>query len=159
MYPQIIEELTKAKYIRDTCKYAGDLSDDLFQFIWLRLLEMPKDKIEAIYKKGYLQFYICRMIINESRNKNNPFLRHMTLKSEPIIEYQIEEYDYKSDEEFETKLAYVKSKMENLFWYDKKIFELYLKFGSLRKVAAQTKIKYGSIHQTIVKVKRIINEK
>lgn len=156
MYQDIINELTKVKYIRDTCNIAGDLADDLFQFIWVRILELPKEKIKTIYKKGYLQFYICRMIINESRNKTNPFLKNIRLKSDPIIEQEIEDYDIELDKDFEFITSKVKDGLNELFWYDKKIFELYVEFGSLRKVAAQTGIKYGAIHQIVNKVKRII---
>jgi DNA-directed RNA polymerase specialized sigma24 family protein len=156
MYQDIIDELVKVKYIRDTCNIAGPLADDLFQHIWVRILEFPRDKIESINKKGYLQFYICRMIINEARNKNNPFLKTIKFKTDPIKEIEIEEYDLESDIDFETKTTHIKEKLNEIFWYDKKIFELYLEFGSLRKVAAQTGIKYGAIYQTVNKVKRII---
>lgn len=157
-YNQIIEHLTKVNYIRDTCRVGGKLKDDLFQHIWLRILEMPHEKIESIYIKGYLQFYIYRMIINEARNPANPFLKSLVIDTVPLQEMEIEPvYDFDSDNDFENKLIIVKQELNNLFWYDKSIFELYVKFGSLRKVAAQTGIKYGAIHQTVTKVKKLIN--
>jgi RNA polymerase sigma factor (sigma-70 family) len=148
--------LTQVSYIEDTCKIAGHLSDDLFQHIWVKILEFDHVKLEQIYLKGYLQFYIYRMIVNEARNKNNSFL-----KSHRHIEFEftfVEEYDKEQDAQFETNLIKVKSNLEKLFWYDKKIFELYIEFGSLRKVSAQTGIKYGAIHQTVTKVKKQLNE-
>jgi hypothetical protein len=96
------------------------------------------------------------MIVNEARNKNNSFLKnHKHIDLEFTF---TDEYDKEQDIEFETKLQKVKSKLNELFWYDKKIFELYIEFGSLRKVSAQTGIKYGAIHQTIKKVKKQLNE-
>jgi RNA polymerase sigma factor (sigma-70 family) len=148
--------LTQVSYIKDTCQIAGHLSDDLFQHIWVKILEFDQVKLEQIYLKGYLQFYIYRMIVNEARNKNNSFL-----KSHKHIEFEFtfaEEYDKEQDAQFETNLIKVKSNLEKLFWYDKKIFELYIEFGSLRKVSAKTGIKYGAIHQTIKKVKKQLNE-
>lgn len=152
----IIQHLTKVSYIKDTCKIAGCLSDDLFQHIWVKILELEPTKIESIYSKGYLQFYIYRMIVNEARNKNNPFLKHHRHIDVEII--FIDEYDKESDSEFETTLESIKSNLDSLFWYDKKIFELYVEFGSLRKVANQTGIKYGAIHQTVTKVKKQLHE-
>ncbi len=148
--------MTQVSYIKDTCQIAGHLSDDLFQHIWVKILEFDQVKLEQIYLKGYLQFYIYRMIVNEARNKNNSFL-----KSHKHIEFEFtfaEEYDKEQDAQFETNLIKVKSNLEKLFWYDKKIFELYIEFGSLRKVSAKTGIKYGAIHQTIKKVKKQLNE-
>jgi len=159
-YKEIIEHLTKVEYIRDTCGFGGNLKLDLFQHIWLKILEMPQDKIEMIYSKGYLQFYIYRMIINEARNPANPFLKSLKLNCEELKTTEIEykEYDQDLDGELSDKVIKIKEELEKLFWYDKAIFEYYVEFGSLRKVAAQTGIKYGAIHQTVKKVKRIINE-
>jgi RNA polymerase sigma factor (sigma-70 family) len=152
----IIQHLTKVSYIKDTCRIAGHLSDDLFQHIWVRILEFDHVKLEQIYLKGYLQFYIYRMIVNEARNKNNPFLKN---HKHIDLEFNFtDEYDKEQDNEFETNLKKVKSNLDKLFWYDKKIFELYVEFGSLRKVSAQTGIKYGAIHQTVRKVKKQLNE-
>jgi DNA-directed RNA polymerase specialized sigma24 family protein len=104
------------------------------------------------------------MIINEATNKNNPFLKTIiclntfsTLAKKEFHEALSEpEYDPQPDQEFEQTLDRVTAKLNNLFWYDKKIFELYMEFGSLRKVAAKTGIKYGAIHQTVQKVKQTI---
>jgi hypothetical protein len=96
------------------------------------------------------------MIVNEARNKNNPFLKnHKHIDLEFIF---TDEYDIEKDSEFETNLQKVKANLDKLFWYDKKIFELYIEFGSLRKVSAKTGIKYGAIHQTVTKVKKQLNE-
>lgn len=151
-YRQIIEHLTKVTYIKKLCGMAHDLQDDLFQHIWVRILEMPQEKIVSIYEKGYLEFYINRMIINEIKNPNNSFAK-LTLKISPILELTQEEYDKEKDLSIEQTVIIVKSKLETLFWYDKKLFELYLEHGSLRKVAVKTGIKYGAIHKTINKVK------
>ena len=157
--------MTKVSYIKDTCRIAGHLSDDLFQHIWVRLLEFDHAKLEQIYSKGYLQFYIYRMIINEARNPKNPFLKKLRTEvtlNDIGIKYPTEDisvdYDKENDLEFEYKVKVIKEKLNELFWYDKDIFLYYVEFGSLRKVAAQTGIKYGAIHQTVKKVKRIINE-
>lgn len=182
----IIQHLTKVSYIKDTCRIAGHLSDDLFQHIWVKILELDYCKLEQIYSKGYLQFYIYRMIVNEARNKNNPFLKNNTIveyliedrrlvrqsKYSKTNEYglnewsseidrftdDVEKYNIENDKQFEIKLEKVKSTLDKLFWYDKKIFELYLEHGSLRKVAKETKIGYGAIHQTVTKVKKQLNE-
>jgi len=156
---EIIIYLTNVKYIKNACLIAGDLADDLFQHIWVKILEMDFQKIESIQQKGFLDFYIMRMIKNEATNPNNPFLKTIKfISSSPYKEIPIEEYDKELDIEFETNCKIVKEKLETLFWYDKGIFELYLKLGSLRKVEKETGIKYGAIHQTVNKVKRQLNE-
>lgn len=179
---QIIEHLTKVNYIKQTCKVGGSLSDDLFQHTWLKILELEPTKLESIFEKGYLQFYIYRMIINEARNPANPFLKNYQqnlqlgvimnsatnreqleyggstfFEGHGLIDYS-EEYDYDSDNDFEAKTKLIKEILDEQYFYDKKIFELYVEFGSLRKVEAQTGIKYGAIHQTVKKVKKIIHE-
>lgn len=151
----IIEHLTKVAYIRDTCNIAGQLSEDLFQHIWVVLLEMNHEKITNIHKKGYLQFYIYRMIVNEARNPNNPFLKMHKAKFEQL---DMEFMDDNIKKEFDDNEKKALDLIGNQFWYDTKMFELYAELGSLRKVSAQTGIKYGAIHQTVNKVKKIVNE-
>lgn len=156
-YHQIIIHLTKVNYIRNTCNIAGELAEDLFQHTWLKILELPKEKIEQIFNNGYIRFYIYRMIISEIHNPNNPFLKVMTFKTEPLQDNLVaEEYNHEQDKTFEQTTSQVKSKINNLFWYDKKIFELYIEHGSLRKVEKQTGIKYGAINQTVTKVRRVL---
>lgn len=171
------------KYIQAACQIAGELRDDLFQHIWVKILEIEPLKIEDIYKKGYLDFYILRMIKNEAYNKNNTFLKmvksdrnpeffmpHLVLGASGIYEGDFhsdpqrqfldntEPYDHEADIQFEKTLCRVKEKLQSLYWYDKTIFELYITHKSLRKVSAETGIKYGAIHQTVTKVKKQIHE-
>ena len=173
----IIEHLTKVNYIHSTCKIAGCLSDDLFQHIWVKILEMKSDKLISIHQKGYLQFYIYRMIVNEARNPKNKFLKQMH-QSNIILPFAIEWDRIGEDDNCKasiTRKAFVdegndydhsidllneqvNTELDKMYFYDRELFKLYVKHGSLRKVEAVTGIKYGAIFQTITKVKKQINE-
>lgn len=54
------------------------------------------------------------------------------------------------------ELSKVQKILDDLHWYDKKMFELYLQEGSYRKVEKLTKIGYNSVQDTVLKVRRIL---
>lgn len=180
---QIIEHLTKVKYIRNTCKIAEGLSDDLFQHIWVMILELDHERLETIYNKGYLQFYIYRMIVNEHKNPNNKFLKQlgreckldyvldgqkkMHNRGEDFrysggaienISFEDGEYNKDADCEFERSVKQINNELDKMYFYDREVFKLYLEHKSVRKVEAKTGIKYGAVHQTVTKVKKRIIE-
>ena len=51
----------------------NDYPDDLAQEVYLILLEYDKDKIEDIYNKNQINFFISRIIMNQAFSKNSPF--------------------------------------------------------------------------------------
>ena len=119
---------------------------------------MKSDKLISIHQKGYLQFYIYRMIVNEARNPKNKFLREInqrdTVNTLPEDIIETEGYNCEPDVLFNE----VNTELDKMYFYDRELFKLYVKHGSLRKVEAVTGIKYGAIFQTITKVKKQINE-
>jgi len=159
---EIIQHLTKVDYIKNTCKIAGDLSDDLFQHTWVKILELKEETLLKANNNGYLQFYIQRMIISDARNPKNPFLKQLTSRAvtndfECIICLN-EDYDIESDKLFEVLYKAAIKNIESLTFYERKLFEMYLDTPSYRKLGAKIGIKYGSIHKTVTKVKKKLIE-
>lgn len=86
------------------------------------------------------------------------------LKHEPLtIELNLSESDELSD--INSIFAYdnlnecVKSKLNDLHWFDKMLFELYVNSGkSMRDIASETKISLSCIFNTISKVRSYLRE-
>ena len=71
----IVEKLARNRVVEDMIKNMNinDYPDDLAQEIYLILLEYDKDKIEDIYNKNQINFFISRIITNQAFSKNSPF--------------------------------------------------------------------------------------
>lgn len=71
----IVDKLARNRVIEDMIKNMNinDYPDDLAQEIYLILLEYDKEKIEDIYNKNQINFFISRIITNQAFSKNSPF--------------------------------------------------------------------------------------
>ena len=71
----IVDKLARNRVVEDMIKNMNinDYSDDLAQEIYLILLEYDKEKIEEMYNKNQINFFISRIITNQAFSKNSPF--------------------------------------------------------------------------------------
>lgn len=143
----ILDELLKSNDIKKYCNIGKELKEDLYQDTWIKILEIPEAKLIDIYKKGYLLYYIYRIITSELGlwyRKNNIKKYDISL-----IELQVQVNIFDS-----LDLKKVNDMLSKLHWYDRKLFEIYLEEGSCRKVQAKTKINYNSVQETVRKVRK-----
>jgi hypothetical protein len=76
----------------------------------------------------------------------------------------VSEMDFLSDDalfevEFETKVKACEEVIKTLPMYDREILDLYLKHGSLRNVTKETLIPKSSIHETIMRIRELIQQR
>lgn len=71
----IVDKLARNRVVEDMIKNMNinDYPDDLAQEIYLILLEYDKEKIEEMYNKNQINFFISRIITNQAFSKNSPF--------------------------------------------------------------------------------------
>ena len=94
----IVDKLARNRVVEDMIKNMNinDYPDDLAQEIYLILLEYDKDKIEDIYNKNQINFFISRIITNQAFSKNSPF--YLNYKK---WDFNKEELDFENDADTE----------------------------------------------------------
>lgn len=94
----IVDKLARNRVVEDMIKNMNinDYPDDLAQEIYLILLEYDKDKIEDIYNKNQINFFISRIITNQAFSKNSPF--YLNYKK---WDFNKEELDFDNDADTE----------------------------------------------------------
>ena len=94
----IVEKLARNRVVEDMIKNMNinDYPDDLAQEIYLILLEYDKEKIEDIYNKNQINFFISRIITNQAFSKNSPF--YLNYKKWDLNK---EELDFENDADTE----------------------------------------------------------
>lgn len=73
---EIVEELLKDKVVEQVAKnirVESDYYDDFVQDIYLILLDYDNEKLNEIYKKKQLNFFITRICLNNWNSKTSPF--------------------------------------------------------------------------------------
>ena len=94
----IVDKLARNRVVEDMIKNMNinDYPDDLAQEIYLILLEYDKGKIEEIYNKNQINFFISRIITNQAFSKNSPF--YLNYKKWDLNK---EELDFENDADTE----------------------------------------------------------
>jgi hypothetical protein len=132
-----------------------ELQEDLKSEVALILLEHNEDKIIQIYKTGGLKFYAVRIILNLVQSKTSPFFKKYRQYSNELEdkmayikpEEEKEETDFRLLKELREKR--VMDAIEGLYWYDKEILKLYIKFGNYRDIEKETGIRWQSCYDTV----------
>lgn len=88
---EIIEELAKNKVVEEIVENITKNRDstikDLIQMLYLDLLEKDEEKIQELYNKNQLTFFITRMAINQFHSNNSPYhYMFRKIKTEPLNE-------------------------------------------------------------------------
>ena len=73
---KIVEEITKDKLVEEIARnirVTKGYYDDFVNDIYLTLLEYDNEKLNDIYEKNQIKFFIARICINNWNSKTSPF--------------------------------------------------------------------------------------
>lgn len=95
---QIINEIANAQLIEEIIggvsysKFENTENiKDLTQDIYLQLLQMRTDKLNDLYIKNQLRYWIARIVVNSIHSKTSPY--YYTYKKEQMQSVSIDEID------------------------------------------------------------------
>lgn len=138
-----------------------DYAEDIVQEMYIVLSKYAnEDKLftDGKLSKGYVYFTL-RSVLYQYHNAKKRITKVSIDDTERA--YQIP-YSNKMDEQiaFHKVCELVDKQLENLHWYDRKLFKLYRDTDlSIRQLAKETHISWVSIFNTLKNVKNEINEK
>jgi len=104
----IIEGLYKSKDFNDCInkQEPADLRDDLRQDIIIIVMELPEDRLIALYLNKTLVYYVAKIISNQVRNPRNAF--HKTYRN------AYEELSNQAADDYEIEERQIRESMEDL---------------------------------------------
>jgi hypothetical protein len=139
-----------------------ELSEELLHFVIEDFL-CKKTSHDVILSGGGV-FYLVRMLITNWNSKTSPFytknIKNSTLCEE--ISYELEDPSDKETEQEETKtLMYeiAKRELDQLHWYDRELFLLYIDQPNISQLARDTGIPRTSISLSINRIKSHLKSK
>lgn len=140
-----------------------DTSEDLVQEMYLKLLVLIRNGIDISYKDDINDFYIYKvlrtMFLDLCRKEQRTQVVDLT---DDYIKHIIEEkgkVELGDEKLFEEAFDKVNKALNEMHWYDKKVFELVQDTGNISALSRNTTIEYRSLYNTYQKVKRKIKEK
>ena len=140
-----------------------DTSEDLVQEMYLKLLVLIRNGIDISYKDDINDFYIFKvlrsMFLDLCRKEKRTQVVDLT---DDYINYLIEEktkVEMEDENLFAEAFDKVNDALNEMHWYDKKVFELVQDTGNISALSRNTNIEYRSLYNTYQKVKRKIKDK
>jgi|TARA_R110001592_G_scaffold340038_2_gene628012 DNA-binding phage protein len=131
-----------------------NISEDIVQEMYIYLIRYEKEGKNIWYENNEVNYWY---IFKQLRGIYVSFLRvnsKITKVSLDEINKQFEEIDpMEYEEQYETFLNSYLRAVDDVYWYDKKVFELIAKGKSIAKLSRETKIGYYSLYNTYNKVK------
>lgn len=131
-----------------------ELQEELKSELFLRIAEIPEEKLIDLYNKKQLRFYVVRIMLNLIRSTDHKFYKKFRnfVEYVPIEVVEQEQTDVSS---------IVKEHYESLYWYEKEIFRLYtFEFNcNAKKLSIALGIPYISVVRTINKIKQDLKTK
>jgi DNA-directed RNA polymerase specialized sigma24 family protein len=122
-----------------------------------------KDLEKIIYSEKDLNlFYIYKLVRSKFINSTNKKKKlSITLLDEDVQEFSMnEEYDYDKDENHEMLLKIVNEGLDELHWFERKLFETYHNEGhSIQSLHEATKISRNTIWVSLNKTKNYLKQK
>lgn len=131
-----------------------ELQEELKSELFLRIAEIPEEKLIDLYHKKQLRFYVVRIMLNLIRSTDHKFYKKFRnfVEYVPIEIIEVEQLDV---------TTIVKEQYESLYWYEKEIFRLYtFEFNcNAKKLSIALGIPYISVVRTINKIKQDLKTK
>ena len=162
----IISKLATDNTYKDLCySYSGgsELWEDLYQFIFLSLLEIPEARLIEINNRN-IKGYISRMIWINWVSPTSPFRRQYDFNYQDMTGNELDEYveldTYAievADEVIEELTR--KSNKKNIYAWQPKLFQLYVESGCMREVARMVGIPYPTVRHNLIVIIKKINER
>lgn len=140
----------------------NELGDDLLQEIIIQLYE-KKEIVLHNYEDDTIKYYLIKIIKINWHSKTSPFHYRIRKESQKYSELTYQHLNYSDTDkeeiiEYEELITNVEREFSELNWFSKRLFELYLTLGSLKKVSNQTQIPIASVGRYIREIKQEIKQ-
>ena len=130
-----------------------NITEDIVQEMYIYLIRYEREGKDLWYGDQVNYYYVFKQLrgIYVQYLRASSKIKKVSLDD---IDKQFEEVDpLEYEEQYDKFLNSYLNASDNLFWYDKKVFELVAKGKSIAELSRDTKIGYTSLYNTYTTVK------
>ena len=135
----------------------GDKCEDIVQEMYIKIHTLIVKGIDISYEDDINHFYIYRIL----RSLFIDLCRKEAKITKVNIEYLekfVEEEEVKEYKDIEGKMKQLDTLLDEVYWYDKKVFDLISNGMSIAELSKKTNISYYSLYNTYKNVKTLIKQ-
>ena len=138
----------------------NELTDDLLSECLLQLYEKKEIKLKQ-YDYNNIKYYITAVLRLNWNSNSSPFFykyKNKQRKTDEFIDMDLPD-EQQTIFESEQVLQFVEIAFTELDWMEKELFELYVVYGSARKVSKETSIPKSNVDKAIRNIKSKLKSK
>ena len=124
------------------------IAEDIVQEMYIKILLKLENGLDIMYEDDINYYYIFKVLktlyIDLKRKGKN-------IKIINIEDTNLSQYDF--DVDYDEAYDIVKNELKNMFWYDRKVFEIINEGESIADFSRNSYIEYYSLYNTYRKVK------
>ena len=131
----------------------SETAEDIVQRCTLKIGKLVAQGKDITFGNDVNHFYIFRTL-------TTIFLDYKR-RERKEGDFDFENYEVQDDEEVEYKKKYeiILEELDNMYWYDKKVYEIIESGESISELSRKTNISYYSLYNTYKKVKKYLKDK
>lgn len=128
-----------------------DTAEDIVQEMYIKIIKMIDNGTDIMYNENEINYYYI------FRTLHNLFL-DLKRKEKKVSYMVIDDYQFVQDSTVNYDVVYelVENKLNDVYWYDKKVYETIQGGVSITKLSEKTNISYHSLRHTYLKVKKYL---
>jgi hypothetical protein len=126
----------------------AETSEDIVQEMYIKIHKKLNKGLDIMYKDEVNYYYIFKTL--------RSLFYDLKRKEKNITIINIEDVDIDksiSDIDYDKAYAIIKNELDNMFWYDRKVFEIINSGESIAEFSRKSYIQYYSLYNTYNKVK------
>ena len=130
-----------------------ETAEDIVQTMYLRIGKLVAQGKDITFGNDVNHFYIFRTL-------TTIFLDYKR-RERKEGDFDFDNYDIEDEQEVEYKKKYeiILEELDNMYWYDKKVYEIIESGESISELSRKTNISYYSLYNTYKKVKKYLKDK
>ena len=137
-----------------------EISEDIVQEMYIYLIKYEKKGIDIWYNDDELNYYY---IFKQLRGIYVAYLRSekkiIKVGIEHLENHLQEDLPEENEDRYEQNLKDYNRAIDEIYWYDRKVFELIAHGKSVASLSRETKIGYYSLYNTYNKLKTVLKNK
>ena len=128
-------------------------AEDIVQEMYLKIGKLVAQGKDITFGNDVNHFYIFRTL-------TTIFLDYKR-RERKEGDFDFDNYDIEDEQEVESKKKYeiILEELDNMYWYDKKVYEIIESGESISELSRKTNISYYSLYNTYKKVKKYLKDK
>lgn len=132
-----------------------DTAEDLVQEMYIKLDRIASSGTDLMYKDDINYFYVFKMLSTMFLDLKRKEGRSIILNLDELPDGTIDQDMTNYEEKYDT----IMTAMDELYWYDRKVYEIIDDGLSISELSRKTKISYYSLYNTFNKVKKFLKTK